>query len=74
MRVPQQLEQEFSLTLLPICGSVLLNGLPCLASEGDDVPSPAVTSFARVSWYLGQGTGGWGGLLPLRGEGEAEMW
>jgi hypothetical protein len=30
-------------------------GLPCLASMGEDVPSPAGTECARVGWYPGCG-------------------
>ena len=48
---PQQLEWGMSLTLLPVYGSYSLTRLPCLASVGDDMPSPAVTSCARVVWY-----------------------
>ena len=35
--------QQQSLNVLPACGSVPLTGLPCLASVGEDVPSPAET-------------------------------
>ena len=40
---------------------VPLTGLPCLASVGKDVHSPAVTSCSRAGWY----TGG-GGASPLQ--------
>jgi hypothetical protein len=46
MRVPQQLEQELSLSLLPAClpaDPKSLNGLPYLASVGEVVTSPEVS-------------------------------
>ena len=50
--------------------SVPLTELPCLASVGDDVPSPAETSCAGERAKVG----GMGvELYPLRGEGEAVM-
>ena len=36
---PEQLEQGLSQKLLPYVGYVLLAGLPCLASVGEEVPS-----------------------------------
>lgn len=39
---------------------------PCLASVGEDRPSPAVTWCARVKWYQGS-------LWLLRGKGEEGM-
>ena len=51
-----------------------LNGLPCLASVEENVPSPAVTCYAsaRVGWYLTEDKG----VLFFRGKGRAEgaMW
>jgi hypothetical protein len=38
---PKQLEQGLSQKLLPVWGMFFLAGLPCLASVGEDVPSPA---------------------------------
>jgi hypothetical protein len=56
MWVHQQLEQGLSLSLWP----APLNKLPCLASVGEDAPSP------KVTWCPG-----WGGSLvrgvPLEG-------
>ena len=40
--VPQLQELGLSLTLLPEMDPAPLTGLPCLASVGKDVPSPAV--------------------------------
>lgn len=40
---PQQLERGLSLNLFPACGSCSLTELLCLASVGEDVPSPAAT-------------------------------
>ena len=42
--------------------SVTLAGLPCLASVGEDAPSPAEPCCARVGVYLDV-------LYPLRREG-----
>jgi len=50
MWVPQQLDREPPLTLLPAVDPVLLTGL---ASVGEDVPSPEGTWYARVGWYPG---------------------
>ena len=62
---------------------VPLNGLSCLASEGEDVPSPAETGSAtgwRVVWgerigrggfFLGEGEGG-GGISRESHEGHSE--
>jgi hypothetical protein len=36
--------------LLLACGSCY----PCLASGGEDVPSPAVTWCTKVGWYRGE--------------------
>ena len=48
---PEQLECELSQKLLPVCGNVLLAGLPCLASVGEDVPIPEESSCAREGEY-----------------------
>lgn len=43
MRVPKQLEQGLSLSLLPVFGSSSSNRITGQASMGEDVLSPAVT-------------------------------
>ena len=49
---------------------VLLTGLPCLATVGEDVPSPAVTWGASIGWYTGRG------ICPSQGRrvGGGEGW
>jgi hypothetical protein len=43
---PKQLKQGLSQKLLPVRGYVLLAGLSCLASVGEDVPSFTETCYA----------------------------
>jgi hypothetical protein len=67
MWVPQQLELELSLNLLPAYGFESLNCVPCLDSVGEDGPSPAETCVP--GWVVatrGRGTG----RCPLRREKE----
>lgn len=69
MRVIQQLTGEAvpeSVTCLPV-DPVPLNGLPCLASVGEDAPRPAgldvcgVTPRVGIPLHKGEGEGGMGG-------------
>ena len=68
MRIPQQLEQGLTLTLLPTCRCCPPTELSWLASA-EDVPSPTVTRGVRLGWYTERTSPfseeGWG-----RGRGE----
>lgn len=44
----QQLEEK------GLTETALLTGLSCLASVGEDVPTPAETGGARLGWYPGR--------------------
>jgi hypothetical protein len=64
MWVSQQLERGIPLNLLSVGRIHPLTGLLCLASVGEDVPSPVKTRCARVRGHPEVG------LHPLRGERE----
>jgi hypothetical protein len=43
------------LKLFPVCKSHSPNGLPCLASVGEDAPNTAESRCTRVGGYPGEG-------------------